>query len=127
VILPAPPQRREAVNYPSEKVKRCSSATMGVPIFQEQGCRWPSLRPVFQPGEEGRLRRAWAAWKRRGGWRPFQRQLIEGHAERGYYRELRAIRDSIRIIGFGEYGFPECGVGETRVVDGRYWKVFDHR
>src|SRR5579871_5799795 len=70
----------------------------------------------FSPGDADRLRRAMAAWKRKGGLEPFQRQLIDGMREKGY-SESFANQIYNQILGFGEYGFPECVVGETRVVD----------
>jgi error-prone DNA polymerase len=48
-----------------------------------------------------------AAWKRKGGLEPFQRQLIDGMRERGY-PESFAIQIFKQILGFGEYGFPEA-------------------
>lgn len=70
----------------------------------------------FTPGEADRLRRAMAAWKRRGGLGHFEGRLIEGMRERGYPEEFaRSIFN--QILGFGEYGFPECVVGSTRIVD----------
>ena len=60
----------------------------------------------FSPGEADRLRRAMAAWKRRGGLGPFEARLIEGMRARGYAESFaRAIFN--QILGFGEYGFPE--------------------
>ena len=47
-----------------------------------------------------------AAWKRKGGLEPFQRQLIDGMRERGY-PESFAQQIFNQILGFGEYGFPE--------------------
>ena len=38
----------------------------------------------FTPGEADQLRRAMAAWKRRGGIGPFRDKLLRGMAERGY-------------------------------------------
>jgi DNA polymerase III alpha subunit len=70
----------------------------------------------FSPGEADRLRRAMAAWKRKGGLEPFQRQLIEGMRANGYEQAF-AQQIFNQILGFGEYGFPECVVGDTRVVD----------
>jgi DNA polymerase III alpha subunit len=70
----------------------------------------------FSPGEADRLRRAMAAWKRKGGLEPFQKQLIEGMRAKGYPDSF-AEQIFKQILGFGEYGFPECVVGETRVVD----------
>lgn len=60
----------------------------------------------FSAGEADQLRRAMAAWKRRGGLGPFEDKLIEGMRERGYTEDFaRAIFRQIQ--GFGEYGFPE--------------------
>jgi error-prone DNA polymerase len=47
-----------------------------------------------------------AAWKRKGGLEPFQKQLIDGMLERGY-AESFAQQIFNQILGFGEYGFPE--------------------
>lgn len=60
----------------------------------------------FTPGEADRLRRAMAAWKRRGGLGPFEDKLINGMRERGY-DEGFARQIFRQIEGFGEYGFPE--------------------
>lgn len=60
----------------------------------------------FTPGEADRLRRAMAAWKRRGGLGPFEEKLIKGMRERGYQEEF-ARQIFRQIEGFGEYGFPE--------------------
>jgi DNA-directed DNA polymerase III PolC len=106
----------EAVTYPSEKVKAVLERTLGVPIFQEQVMQLAIVAAGFSPGEADGLRRAMAAWKRKGGLEPFQRQLLDGMRERGY-PESFAHQIFNQILGFGEYGFPECVVGETRVVD----------
>ena len=60
----------------------------------------------FTPGEADQLRRAMAAWRRRGGLEVFERRLTEGMTERGYPEEF-AVRIFNQIKGFGEYGFPE--------------------
>lgn len=60
----------------------------------------------FTPGEADRLRRAMAAWKRRGGLEPFEQRLIEGMRARNY-DESFARQIFRQILGFGEYGFPE--------------------
>src|SRR6185369_16858374 len=46
----------------------------------------------FTPGEADRLRRAMAAWRRRGGLEPFEQRLKDGMRSRGYS---------------GEFAFPE--------------------
>jgi DNA-directed DNA polymerase III PolC len=106
----------ELVTYPSKEVEAVLKRTLGVPIFQEQVMQLAIVAAGFSPGEADRLRRAMAAWKRKGGLEPFQRQLIDGMRERGY-PESFANQIFNQILGFGEYGFPECVVGETRVVD----------
>jgi DNA-directed DNA polymerase III PolC len=106
----------EAVSYPSKAVEGVLKRTLGVPIFQEQVMQLAIVAAGFSAGEADSLRRAMAAWKRKGGLEPFQRRLIDGMRERGY-AESFANQIFNQILGFGEYGFPECVVGETRVVD----------
>jgi DNA-directed DNA polymerase III PolC len=106
----------EEVTYPSKAVEAVLKRTLGVPIFQEQVMQLAIVAAGFSAGEADRLRRAMAAWKRKGGLEPFQRQLIDGMRERGY-PESFAHQIFNQILGFGEYGFPECVVGETRVLD----------
>jgi error-prone DNA polymerase len=60
----------------------------------------------FTAGEADRLRRAMAAWKRKGGLGPFEERLIAGMKARGYTTEF-ARQIFQQILGFGEYGFPE--------------------
>lgn len=60
----------------------------------------------FSPGEADQLRRAMAAWKRKGGVERFYQRVIDGMTERGYSREF-AEAIFRQIEGFGEYGFPE--------------------
>ncbi len=96
----------EAVDYPSDDVKGVLQRTLGVPIFQEQVMQLAVVAAGFTPGEADQLRRAMAAWKRRGGLGPFEDKLISGMRERGY-EEAFARQIFRQIEGFGEYGFPE--------------------
>jgi len=96
----------EAVEYPSEAVREVLQRTLGVPIFQEQVMQLAVVAAGFTPGEADRLRRAMAAWKRRGGLGPFEEKLIQGMRQRGYDEEF-ARQIFKQILGFGEYGFPE--------------------
>ena len=64
------------------------------------------LAADFTPGEADQLRRAMAAWKRKGGLGPFHERLVGRMVEKGYTREF-AERIFKQIQGFGEYGFPE--------------------
>jgi error-prone DNA polymerase len=96
----------EEVTYPSKEVEAVLKRTLGVPIFQEQVMQLAIVAAGFSPGEADRLRRAMAAWKRKGGLEPFQHQLIDGMRERGY-AESFANQIFNQILGFGEFGFPE--------------------
>jgi error-prone DNA polymerase len=96
----------EAVEYPSEDVRAVLQRTLGVPIFQEQVMQLAVVAAGFTPGEADQLRRAMAAWKRRGGLGPFEDKLIRGMKTRGY-TEAFAKQIFQQILGFGEYGFPE--------------------
>ena len=56
----------EKVTYPSEAVKQVLERTLGIPIFQEQVIKLAVVAAGFSPGEADGLRRAMAAWRRRG-------------------------------------------------------------
>jgi error-prone DNA polymerase len=96
----------EAVSYPSENLKIALERTLGVPIFQEQVMQIAMLAAGFTPGEADALRRAMAAWKRKGGLEKYYDRIVNGMTERGYEK---AFAEGIfeQIKGFGEYGFPE--------------------
>ena len=96
----------EAVTYPSDAVADVLRRTLGVPIFQEQVMELAVVAAGFTPGEADQLRRAMAAWKRRGGLGPFEDKLKRGMLERGYTDRF-AEQIFAQIRGFGEYGFPE--------------------
>jgi error-prone DNA polymerase len=99
-------QGLEKVVFPKEAIKPALERTLGVPIFQEQVMQIAILAAGFSPGEADQLRRAMAAWRRRGGLEMFQQRLIEGMQQRGYETEF-AQQIFRQIEGFGEYGFPE--------------------
>ena len=99
-------QKLEDVTYPSEAVRSVLERTMGVSIFQEQVMQLAVVAAGFTPGEADKLRRAMAAWKRKGGIGPFRDKLISGMLARGYTSEY-AEQIYRQIQGFGEYGFPE--------------------
>lgn len=99
-------QGLEPITYPSTAVESVLSRTLGVPIFQEQVMKLAMVAAGFTAGEADSLRRAMAAWRRRGGLDQFQTRLIEGLEKNGYSPEFaQAIFKQIE--GFGEYGFPE--------------------
>ena len=96
----------EAVTYSNDAVRRVLERTLGIPIFQEQVIELAMVAAGFSAGEADQLRRAMAAWQRRGGLEPFERKLVDGMLARGHSREF-AERVFEQIKGFGEYGFPE--------------------
>src|SRR6202042_2844514 len=80
-------QRREhpeSVAYPSDALRDVLKRTLGVPIFQEQVMQIAVVAADFTPGEADGLRRAMAAWKRRGGLEPYRERLMSGMAKNGY-------------------------------------------
>ena len=99
-------QGREPITYPSEALKEALGRTLGVPVFQEQVMQIAILAAGFTPGEADALRRAMAAWKRKGGLDKYHDKIVQGMTERGYTLEFA---ESIfkQIHGFSEYGFPE--------------------
>jgi error-prone DNA polymerase len=102
-------QRRqglEPVTYPSPQVEAVLKRTLGVSIFQEQVMQLAVAAAGFTPGEADELRRAMAAWKRKGGLSPFEERLKKGMADRHYAPEW-ADQIYRQMLGFGEYGFPE--------------------
>ncbi len=99
-------QGREPVVYPSAAVRAVLARTLGVPIFQEQVMRLAVVAAGFSPGAADQLRRAMAAWHRKGGLGPFEQRLYQGMKARGYSGQF-ARQIFRQIEGFGEYGFPE--------------------
>jgi error-prone DNA polymerase len=97
---------QEPVSYPNQEVRRVLERTLGVPIFQEQVMQLAVVAAGFSAGEADQLRRAMAAWRRKGGLGPFEQRLIDGMRARGY-AEAFARQIFNQILGFGEYGFPE--------------------
>jgi error-prone DNA polymerase len=95
----------DEIDCPDE-LKPALARTKGVPIFQEQVMQIAMLAADFTAGEADALRRAMAAWKRRGGLSPFHQRLVGRMVEKGYTVEY-AERIFKQIQGFGEYGFPE--------------------
>ena len=99
-------QGLESVTYSSDAVRGVLERTLGIPIFQEQVIELAMVAAGFSAGEADQLRRAMAAWKRRGGLEQFEAKLIDGMLARGHDREF-AERVFEQIKGFGDYGFPE--------------------
>lgn len=94
-----PPPRYKALEAALER-------TLGVPIFQEQVMQICMIAADFSGGDADELRRAMAAWKRKGGLQQFHQRIVGRMVEKNYDREF-AERIFEQIKGFGEYGFPE--------------------
>lgn len=99
-------QGRERIEKISPAVDAVLKRTCGVPIFQEQVMQLAVVAANFTPGQADQLRRAMAAWKRKGGLEPFEQKLLAGMAANGL-PDTFARRIIQQIQGFGEYGFPE--------------------
>ncbi|AOJ76390.1 DNA polymerase [Burkholderia ubonensis] len=99
-------QGLEKVSYPKEDLKPALERTQGVPIFQEQVMQVAMIAAGFTPGEADELRRAMAAWKRKGNLEKYHRKIVDGMRERDYPPEF-AEQIFEQIKGFGDYGFPE--------------------
>jgi len=96
--------RCQTTPYPA--LNAALERTLGVPIFQEQVMQICVIAAGFTPGEADGLRRAMAAWRRKGQVGAFHDRIVEGMVTRGYERDF-AEGIFKQILGFGEYGFPE--------------------
>ena len=99
-------QGKERVAPITPAVDKVLERTCGVPIFQEQVMQLAIVAADFTPGEADELRRAMAAWRRKGDLRRYQDKLVAGMAKNGLPAAF-AERIVAQIQGFGEYGFPE--------------------
>ncbi len=99
-------QGLEPVVYPSAALEVALGRTLGIPVFQEQVMQISILAAGFTAGEADGLRRAMAAWKRKGGLEMYYAKIVDGMVSRGYEKSFaEAIFEQIK--GFSEYGFPE--------------------
>ncbi|MCG2577515.1 error-prone DNA polymerase [Dechloromonas sp. XY25] len=99
-------QGKERIEKISNPVDEVLKRTYGVPIFQEQVMQLAIVAAGFTPGEADELRRAMAAWRRKGNLQRYQDKLRAGMAANGLPAAF-AERIVLQIQGFGEYGFPE--------------------
>ncbi len=106
----------DPVSYPNAAIEAVLSRTLGVPLFQEQAMQLSIVAAGFTPDEADKLRRAMAAWKRKGDaiFR-FGEKLINGMLANGYPREF-ADRCFEQIKGFSEYGFPESHAASFAIL-----------
>ena len=92
--------------YEKDELKPALERTLGIPIFQEQVMQIAMIAAKFSADEADQLRRAMAAWKRKGGLDKFHAKLVDGMVNNEYPREF-AEAIFKQILGFGDYGFPE--------------------
>ncbi|RST52043.1 error-prone DNA polymerase [Variovorax sp. DXTD-1] len=98
--------KRLPIHYEKEELKPALERTLGIPIFQEQVMQIAMIAAKFTADEADQLRRAMAAWKRKGGLEKFHDKLVKGMTDNGYKAEF-AEAIFKQILGFGDYGFPE--------------------
>ncbi|WP_447775928.1 error-prone DNA polymerase [Variovorax boronicumulans] len=92
--------------YEDDELRPALERTLGIPIFQEQVMQIAMIAAKFTADEADQLRRAMAAWKRKGGLGKFHDKLVKGMTGNGY-KEAFAEAIFKQIMGFGDYGFPE--------------------
>jgi len=94
------------ITYEKEELRPALERTLGIPIFQEQVMQIAMIAAKFTADEADQLRRAMAAWKRKGGLDKFHDKLVNGMVLHGYKAEF-AEAIFKQVLGFGDYGFPE--------------------
>ena len=99
-------QKLEVATNPSPALDKILGRTLGIPIFQEQAMQIAMVAADFSADEADQLRRAMAAWRRRGSVERFRQRLLKGMSRNGYTEEF-AGQVFRQLEGFGEYGFPE--------------------
>lgn len=108
-------QGKEPVTYPKPEIEQVLSRTLGVPIFQEQVMQIAMVAADFSAGEADELRRAMAAWKRKGGLAHYKDRIINTMIKNGYTEEF-ATNVFNQMLGFGEYGFPESHAASFAIL-----------
>jgi len=109
-------ESREVISYPKPEIQAVLERTLGVPLFQEQAMQIAIVGAGFTPDEADGLRRAMAAWKRKGNAiYGYGQKLMDGMIARGYPPEF-AERCFEQIKGFSEYGFPESHAASFAII-----------
>ncbi|QNK68104.1 error-prone DNA polymerase [Variovorax sp. PAMC26660] len=99
-------RKKLPIVYEKDELRPALERTLGIPIFQEQVMQIAMIAAKFTADEADQLRRAMAAWKRKGGLGKFHDKLVNGMVENGY---KASFAEAIfkQVMGFGDYGFPE--------------------
>ena len=90
-----------------------------MPIFQEQVIKLAIVAAGFSAGEADRLRRAMAAWRRKGGLESFEKRLIEGMRERRFGRivNIGSVNGQAGQYGQVNYAAAKSGIhGFTKAL-----------
>jgi error-prone DNA polymerase len=107
---------REPVSYPHPSLEPILKRTLGVPLFQEQLLRMAMVTAGFTGTEAEELRRAFGFKRSEARMREVETKLRAGMARQGI--EGDAAEQIVHAItAFALYGFPECVVGGTKVID----------
>src|SRR5216110_1996448 len=118
---------REPVTYPHPSLEPILRRTLGVPLFQEQLLRMAMVTAGFTATEAEELRRAFGFKRSERLMAEVETKLRAGMARQGIAGA--AAEQIVRAItAFALYGFPECVVGDTRVLDadsGRWVRIED--
>src|SRR5881296_483095 len=118
---------REPVTYPHPSLEPILRRTLGVPLFQEQLLRMAMVTAGFTATEAEELRRSFGFKRSERLMAEVETKLRAGMARRGITG--RAADEIVhQITSFALYGFPECVVGDTRVLDadsGRWVRIED--
>jgi error-prone DNA polymerase len=107
---------REPIVYAHPALEPILKRTLGVPLFQEQLLRMAMAVAGFTAGEAEELRRAMGFKRSEARMQAIEARLRAGMAARGI---TGGLQDEIvrSITSFALYGFPECVVGDTYVID----------
>jgi error-prone DNA polymerase len=107
---------REAVTYAHPSLEPILARTLGVPLFQEQLLRMAMVAAGFTGSEAEELRRAFGFKRSERRMAEVEVKLREGMTRQGITGKAA---DEIvhQVTSFALYGFPECVVGGTRVLD----------
>jgi len=118
---------REPVTYPHPSLEPILRRTLGVPLFQEQLLKMAMVTAGFTATEAEELRRAFGFKRSERLMAEVETKLRAGMARQGIHGA--AAEEIVHAItAFALYGFPECVVGGTRVIDadtGRWVAIED--
>ena len=118
---------REPVTYPHPSLEPILRRTLGVPLFQEQLLKMAMVTAGFSATEAEELRRAFGFKRSERLMAEVETKLRAGMARQGIHGA--AAEEIVHAItAFALYGFPECVVGDTRVIDadtGRWVAIED--